>query len=142
MVGGPLKHTKDFDRWNGMKKSLDNSQVSDVYFYEREVWWVHLGTNVGYEQDGTGEDFDRPVVILKKYNPRVFLVVPLSTTKKQGTYYFHVGEVEGKHATAILSQIRLLDAKRLINRAGILSEKTFGELIESLVNANFTSHKG
>ncbi|MBI5470598.1 hypothetical protein HY968_04760, partial [Candidatus Kaiserbacteria bacterium] len=96
---------KDFDRWNGIKKSVNVSSVGDVYFYEREVWWVHLGANVGFEQDGTGEKFDRPVVIIKKYNPQVFLAVPLSTTKKQGKYYFRIGEVEGKQATAILDPL-------------------------------------
>ncbi len=127
---------KDFDRWNGLKKSIDVVSRG-VYFYEREIWWAHLGVNVGYEQDGTGKVFERPVIILKKYNPDVFLCVPLSTTKKTGTYYFSVGDVEGKQATAILSQLRLLDSKRLINRAGVLDKETFAHLVQSIINANF-----
>jgi mRNA interferase MazF len=127
---------KEFDRWNDIKKSVHRSS-GEVYFYEREVWWVHLGVNVGFEQDGTGGVFERPVVVVKKYNPDVFLALPLSTTRKMGIYYFRVGEVEGKQATAILSQIRLLDAKRLINRAGILDKGIFGELTEALIRANF-----
>ncbi|MBI5003667.1 type II toxin-antitoxin system PemK/MazF family toxin [Candidatus Kaiserbacteria bacterium] len=127
---------KDFDRWNDTKKDI-HASMHEVYFYEREVWWVHLGVNIGFEQDGTGEVFERPVVIVKKYNPDVFLAVPLSTTQKIGKYYFHVGEVEGKQATAILSQIRLLDVKRLINRAGTLNTLTFDSLVDALVEANF-----
>ncbi len=130
--------TKEFDRWNGTKKSVHAKDTSNIFFYEREVWWAHLGANVGFEQDGTGEDFERPVLIIKKFNPGVFLCVPLSTTKKTGTYYFGVGEVEGKQATAILSQLRLLDARRLINRAGIIGGETFANLVEMLIKANFS----
>ena len=126
-------------RWNGKKKAVHATDTSNVFFYEREVWWTHLGANVGFEQDGTGGEFERPVLIIKKFNPHVFIGVPLSTTEKTGTYYFSVGEVEGKHATAILSQIRLLDAKRLINRAGIVDSATFDTLVSALIEANFTN---
>ncbi|MEK7069101.1 MAG: type II toxin-antitoxin system PemK/MazF family toxin [Patescibacteria group bacterium] len=137
MVSNSANNSKEFDRWNGKKKVVHTADTSDVYFYEREVWWVYLGANVGFEQDGTGEEFERPVLIIKKFNPNVFIGVPLSTTEKTGKYYFSIGEVESKHATAILSQIRLLDAKRLINRAGIIDSNTFDALVLALVDANF-----
>ena len=73
---------KDFDGWNTRKKSINERDTKDVYFYEREIWWCSLGANVGFEQDGTDEFFERPVVIIKKYNPQIFLAVPLSTTSK------------------------------------------------------------
>jgi mRNA interferase MazF len=129
--------TKEFDSWNTHKKDINVLQ-REIYFYTREVWWVRLGVNIGFEQDGTGEVFERPVVILKKYNPNVFLCVPLSTTQKTGKYYFLVGMVEDRHATAILSQIRLLDAKRLINHAGIIDVPTFDALVTALVKVNFS----
>lgn len=128
---------KEFDRWNDDKKQVNETDTSQVFFDEREVWWVRLGVNVGFEQDGTGGDFERPVLIIKKFNPQVFIGVPLSTTQKKGKYYFPVGDVEGQQATAILSQIRLLDAKRLLNRAGVIDFETFEKLVTSLVKANF-----
>jgi mRNA interferase MazF len=130
---------KDFDRWNSDKKLAQEIDTSEVFFYEREVWWVRLGVNVGFEQDGTGEVFERPVVVIKKFNPNVFIAIPLSTTTKKGKYYFKVGVVEGKEATAILSQIRLLDAKRLLNRAGILDTHTFDELVNAMITADFSN---
>lgn len=42
---------KDFDNWNKIKKSV-NIKVAEVYFRERDIWWVSLGTNIGFEQDG------------------------------------------------------------------------------------------
>jgi len=132
---------KDFDGWNKNKKRIHERDTAGVYFYEREIWWCSLGANVGFEQDGTGETFERPIVIIKKYNPQVFLAVPLSTSAKRGRYYASLGFVDGRDAVAILSQLRLLDCKRLTNRMGILNKSSFGELIEKIVKANFRGLK-
>jgi mRNA interferase MazF len=53
---------KDFDRWNGRKKTLDGAEGTAL-FHEREVWWCALGVNIGFEQDGRGGDFERPAII-------------------------------------------------------------------------------
>src|SRR3989338_9061236 len=132
---------KDSDGWNARKKSINKRDTKDVYFYEREIWWCSLGANVGFEQDGTDEFFERPVVIIKKYNPQIFLAVPLSTTSKQGKYYAPLGLIDGRDAVAILSQLRLLDCKRLANRIGILDESVFAELVERTIKANFRGLK-
>jgi hypothetical protein len=68
---------KDFDRWNKKKKIL-NSDAEPLYFREGEIWWVHLGVNVGYEMDGKQDNFARPVIILRKYNKYSFLALPLN----------------------------------------------------------------
>ena len=65
----------------------------------------------------------------------MFLCIPLSTTEKEGKYYFSVGIVENRRAKAVLSQLRLLDAKRLINRAGILEVTIFDEMVKMLTKA-------
>src|SRR5437667_236634 len=62
---------KDFDRWNKTKKKL-NAEVEPLYFREGEIWWVHLGVNIGYEIDGKRENFARPVIVLRKYNKYSF----------------------------------------------------------------------
>ena len=77
----------------------------------------------------------------KKYNPQIFLAVPLSTTSKRRKYYAPLGLVDGKDAVAILSQLRLLDCKRLTNRVGTLDNSAFGELIKSIIKANFRGLK-
>lgn len=129
---------KDFDGWNKIKKETDTREdVGSVYFREREIWWVRLGVNIGFEQDGTNDNFERPVVVIKKYNPHVLLVVPLSTTNKRGAYYFPIGKIEDKNAVAILSQIRLIDSKRLVNRVETLDRGIFTKLLEKIVHANF-----
>ena len=58
---------KDFTRWNNIKTSInDIHQVP--FFHEREIWFSFLGANVGFEQDGQGSDFQRPVIIIRKFN--------------------------------------------------------------------------
>ena len=128
---------KDFDQWNNIKKETHKRITDDVYFKEREVWWVRLGVNIGFEQDGTGEQYARPVVVIKKYNPEVFLIVPLSTTGKRGKYYFSIGNIDGKEAVAILSQIRLIDAHRLVKHIGIIEKRLFSSLVNAVVEVNF-----
>ena len=127
---------KDFQKWHGIKKEL-HERSSGVFFHEREIWWCSLGANIGFEQDGAGEDFQRPVIILKKFNLDVCLVIPLTGREKIGKYYFTIGEVDGKKATAVISQVRFIDRKRLVNKIGVVEEETFGRLMQAIVAANF-----
>ena len=58
---------KDFDKWNEKKKQID-AKGCGPFFHEREIWWSSLGFNVGFEQDGKGEKFGRPVLVFKQEN--------------------------------------------------------------------------
>lgn len=57
---------KDFDGWN-TKKKLAHAINKRPFFHEREIWYCALGVNVGFEQDGKGKDFLRPVIGIKKF---------------------------------------------------------------------------
>ena len=52
------------DNWNNVKQ---NTQKIDkkVYFKERDVFWLKVGENIGFEQSGKGDKFQRPVLVLK-----------------------------------------------------------------------------
>src|SRR3989344_2953543 len=101
---------KDFQKWHQLKSDL-HEKTGQALFQAREIWWCALGANVGFEQDGSGELFTRPVLILTKFNLDVCLIVPLTARSKKGKYYFSVGTIAGRDATAVLSQIRLVDRK-------------------------------
>lgn len=79
-----------------------------------------MGINVGFEQDGKGEDFLRPVVVFKKFSKDSFLGIPLTSMQKNGRFYqsFKLAERDN---TAILSQVRLYDAQRLAYKMGRMS---------------------
>jgi mRNA interferase MazF len=116
---------KDFMRWHEEKSGIHCSGEERVYFHEREIWWCSLGANVGFEQDGKGERFARPVVVVKKFNKEIFWALPLTTRPKQGRYYFPIDLGDGRARSAILSQLRLLDAKRLKDKFSVLPQDQF-----------------
>jgi mRNA interferase MazF len=120
---------KDFDNWNNKKKIINEKIIENIFFREKEVWWCHLGLNVGFEQDGKNEEFRRPVLIFKKFNAETFWALPLTSKNKKGKYYFSfkiIGtEVEN---TANLSQIKLIDSKRLIDKMGYVEEADYLEI--------------
>ena len=126
---------KDFDNWNKKKKETHN-QEDRLYFRDGEIWWVKLGISIGYETDGKSSDFTRPVLILKKYNKYSFLAVPLTSKTKLGLYYFPIGEVDGKEAVGILSQLRNIDSLRLVNKVGVLAEEVLKEIKKAVKKAN------
>jgi mRNA interferase MazF len=114
---------KDFDSWNKQKKVI-NVRAEKLYS-ERDIWWCSLGTNVGFEQDGTGSDFERPVLILKGFSKHVCLIVPLTTSLKPNPYHIDLGTVGNRNAFAIISQVKLIDTRRLIDKIQMLDKCTF-----------------
>lgn len=125
--------SKNFDSWNIQKKEIHESGEGRFY-RAREIWWCSLGINIGFEQDGTGKTADRPVLILKPFSRHVCLILPLTSSTKENPYHFALGEIEGRQAFAIISQIRLIDTRRLTNRIGILEESLFSEIRKAIRN--------
>lgn len=116
---------KDFDTWNKKKKQTHSQEKYLPLYHERQVRWCTLGVNIGYEQDGTGEGFSRPVLILKGFSRHVCLVVPLTTSQKKNPYHVSIGMIEGREASAIISQLRLVDTRRLYLQIHTVDGETF-----------------
>lgn len=102
---------KDFDSWNKEKKNLELFEQNEIVFHEREIWWCSLGLNIGDEQDGKNNLFERPVLVIKKFNNKICWVLPITSVVHEGIYY-HTLEYKGMSSSVILSQIRLVSAKR------------------------------
>ncbi len=122
----------DYDNWNNLKK--DTSKKERVFFDKGEIWFLSMGKNIGDEEDGKNQNFERPVLITRKFNNNVFLGVPLTSQPKEGKYYFTLESFKG--STAILSQIKLFDAKRLIRFIGRIDKvelKTIKEKIRLII---------
>jgi mRNA interferase MazF len=122
---------KDFTSWHEEKSTLQEVKIRPG-FYEREVWFCVMGANVGYEQDGRGPKFLRPIVVIKKFNNEVLWALPLTTKGKTGKYYFSFKLGEESISTAILSQLKLIDAKRLEYKIGNISKSDFKSLKSKL----------
>lgn len=115
---------KDFDAWNKRKKNIHESKKHPFY-HEREIWWCVLGTNVGVEQDGTGTGYERPVVILRAFSLDACLVISFTTSEKNNRYHMNAGQVLGQQDSAIISQLRLIDTKRLREKIGYMEKDNF-----------------
>lgn len=118
---------KDFDGWNEEKK-VANAREDILLYHERDVRWCRLGTNIGFEQDGTGADHSRPILILRGFSRSACLIVPLTTSTKQNPYHVSAGIIGNRPASAIISQVRLIDTKRLDQKIAILDKDIFEEI--------------
>ena len=121
---------KNFDLWNERKKDIDKSKTN--FYRARDIRWCSLGMNIGFEQDGTSQNYRRPVLIIKGFSVHVCLIVPLTTSTKKNPYHMSIGEISGKKAFVILSQIRLIDTKRLHDRLSVLDINKFEKIRKAL----------
>lgn len=116
--------TKDFSQWNTLKKNFHTVGKSKFY-HAREIWWCALGVNVGSEQDGSGDEYRRPVLVLKGLGSDTCLVVPLTTSLRTHSFRIPICLVQGKEAHALLSQLRVVDTKRFVRKIGFLNKDSF-----------------
>jgi mRNA interferase MazF len=125
---------KDFDKWNIEKKLVNEKAINlDLFFHTREIWWCSSGLNIGVEVDGKNENFERPVLIIKKFNSHMIWVLPLTTKSKENKYYFRIKHND-IHSCIVLSQIKTISTKRLLRKIGTISENDFNEIISEIKN--------
>jgi mRNA interferase MazF len=115
--------TKDFMGWHTLKQSIEIDAPLPT-FKEREVWWCSIGVNVGHETDGKHHLFHRPVLVVKKFNKRIFWGVAMTTQIKESRHYLPI-DFKGRKQCVMLSHLRLYDAKRLHDLMGTLPHKQF-----------------
>lgn len=128
---------KDFDGWNDTKKFLD-ARSEHVFFQKREVWWCYVGVNIGSEENGGPSSFRRPVVVIQSFNMEMFFGVVLTGSKRMGKYYFYLGAIKGIETSAILSQVRIVDTKRLGDKICMLDMLIFDQLKNALERTLFS----
>lgn len=107
-----------------------SSESAIVYFSEREIWFASIGLNIGIEEYGKNELFERPILVLKKFNEKMLFAIPL-TTKVKSSRYQILYELEGAVFGAKISQARPLDSKRLLRKIGVLDSEQFQRIRNS-----------
>jgi mRNA interferase MazF len=122
-----MESEKDFSTWMLVKGQIHNKCKSPFY-HEREVWWCSVGLNVGFETDGKGSTYARPILIIKDFNHATFWCLPVTTRIKKSLYHINIDINDGVPQQVVLSQLRVLDAKRLEERIGTIDEKAFCEI--------------
>lgn len=120
---------KDFDGWNEIKKELEVRRAPD--FRPGDIWWCSIGINVGHEEDGKNQDFERPILIIRKFNKELFWAIPLTSKLKSGEYY-HTVKLFGDSRTLILSQMRILSSRRLLRKMHRISFNKLSNIHDKL----------
>jgi mRNA interferase MazF len=118
---------KDFDSWNKDKKNINNCRTNKFY-HERQIWWCSFGLNVGHEQDGSGSELLRPALIIKGMSRETCLIVPLTSSTEVHAMRIPIGLVLDVEASAILSQMRVFDTKRFVEKVGYIKQDIFVQL--------------
>ena len=124
---------KDFDKWNELKKVLNEKQ-NVPFANDREIWWCSVGINIGTEEDGKNELFERPVIILRVLNKNTLRVAPLTSKEKLNEHYFTIS-YHDRVGAVILSQIKTISTKRLSRKLARLDKKQFEKLREKIKNS-------
>lgn len=120
---------KDFDSWNQIKKKVQDKK--DIYCNAREIWWCALGLNVGSEEDGKNELFERPILILKVFNHQMIRVAPLTSKQKDDAHHFAI-TYDDRNGSVILSQTKTISSKRLSRKLCRLDKAQFESVVKAL----------
>jgi len=120
-----------FETWN-IKKQAISQKKHRKHFKERDVVFMSIGENIGFEQNGKGKEFLRPVLIYRKFFSETFLGIPLTSIAKN-TRFCTSFSLKKRTSKAILSQIRLFDAKRIIRFYSRLSVENFKKVKQKLI---------
>jgi len=121
----------NFNKWNEVKKRIDKEEKFPN-FREREIWFISVGKNIGYESFGKGEEFLRPVLILKKFGKYTFLGIPLTSKQKIGKYYYPI-TFKNRENRLLFNQIRVFDIRRAKYRLAKIGNLQFNKIIEKFV---------
>lgn len=118
---------KNFLDWFQLKPKLDNLNHKAPFVSEGQIWWCHLGENIGTEISGKSDKFTRPAIIYKKISKYTFLVIPTSTKIKTGSWFVFFTH-QNKERVACLHQVRVIDYKRLQTLIGKIDSEDFGKM--------------
>ncbi|MFA6432234.1 MAG: type II toxin-antitoxin system PemK/MazF family toxin [Candidatus Paceibacterota bacterium] len=124
------EYIKDFKKWAAYAEQINKTNFED-FFHEREVWWCALGVNIGSEQDGKNDLFERPVLIIKKISNDRLWIVPL-TSKISDRNRGITTKSTGTESHIVPSQIRTISSKRLLRKIGQVKEMEFWKTLMML----------
>lgn len=125
---------KNYSDWHRVKLDINNKEIR-AHATEREVWFCHLGANVGFEQDGKGDRYLRPMLIIKKTSPETYIAIPITKKFRNYPSYVRMPANSSKFdGYLILNQIRFIDGKRLAYHRMTIDKAQFAEIKNRLID--------
>jgi mRNA-degrading endonuclease toxin of MazEF toxin-antitoxin module len=126
------EYRKDFEKWNIAKQKIDVYPTT-AFIQESAIWLASIGVNVGFEMDGKGNDFVRPILIIKKINHETCIGIPITSKKKESAYRVDI-DILGEAYQAVISQVRSFDRKRLLRYMSKASTEDFNAVVQELIH--------
>ena len=83
------------------------------------------------------QNFERPVLILRKINNKQFFGIPVTSKDKKGEFYikFTFGNDKNKNEGKVcLSQVRVFSTKRLLRKIGKANSNDFKNIKRTVVD--------
>ena len=122
---------KDFDKWNSVKKSTE-LKLDNFGIHEREIWWTSFGVNIGVEIDGKNNDFERPALIVRKFNRQMVWVIPTTLQAKDERFHekFTLGD---KEYYVVITQLRTVSTKRFLRKIGMMPKEDFKRVQQRII---------
>ncbi len=138
-----MEFAKDFVEriiaWTKLKIRVHTKKAAVPFVKERSIWWAHLGVNIGHEQDGKNDSFERPVLVVKNlFGGNILWVIPITSKEHEdGNYFFRTSYAQrpdGKIITqyVILPQLKAVSPKRLIRKLRVMPKEEFKDLVTRL----------
>ena len=116
---------KDFDKWNKVKQMLSKiDNDCKLNFKKRHIWWCSVGLNIGKEVYGKGPYFRRPVLIIKRLSKELSIVIPLSSKKQIGSWFYEF-QMKNTSQYAMIHQIKIFHINRFDSHIGKISQIDF-----------------
>lgn len=123
---------KDFKGWIKVKEKTHNDQ-SQRSFKTGDIWWCKIGENVGSEICGKGNDFLRPVLVVKKLSRENFIGVPLTSKEHTGTWYVPFS-FRNNIQYAVISQVENISVYRLTYKMGMVMDSDLYIIVSNLID--------
>ncbi len=119
--------------WNQLKKKIDKKDIIS-FCSARDIWWCSLGLNIGSEEDGKNDSFERPVLIIRVFNKNMIRILPLTSTQKDDDNHISI-TYNDRFGSVKLSQLKTISTKRLTRKFAEISMIQFEKITEALKNS-------
>lgn len=82
---------------------------------------------------GKNDNFERPAIILRKNDKESALVLPITSSIRERTYYFNIN-ISDTPRNILLNQARTISRKRMLRRIKTVSENKFKAIYNAYLN--------
>jgi mRNA-degrading endonuclease toxin of MazEF toxin-antitoxin module len=133
-----LSIKQDLLNWNFIKTWIELKERRRFFINSREVWNIYIWKNIWYESFWKWDFFTRPVLVIKIVGSMVFAVSMTTNWKDNNKFYYKLDDKYfNKSSYITLSQVKILDKKRFINKIWMIEEPEFEEIKKELKNVLF-----